>query len=93
MMMKNKSKPKKVVIGIIIFILSCLYINGGYLFIKDTDDSPAKVVVADGIITTNLKQVMVVARVVRVITDHSLLIEKNMLYLLIHSLKLILAIV
>ena len=55
MMMKNKSKPKKVVIGIIIFILSCLYINGGYLFIKDTDDSPAKVVVADGIITNKFE--------------------------------------
>ena len=54
-MMKNKSKPKKVVIGIIIFILSCLYINGGYLFIKATDDSPAKVVVADGIITNKFE--------------------------------------
>ena len=55
MMMKNKSKPKKVVIGIIIFILSCLYINGGYLFIKSTDDSPAKVVVADSIITNKFE--------------------------------------
>ena len=54
-MMKNKSKPKKVVIGIIIFILSCLYVNGGYLVIKATDDSPAKVVVADGIITNKFE--------------------------------------
>ena len=53
--MMNKSKPKKVVIGVIIFILSCLYINGGYLFIKAVDDSPAKVVVADGIITNKFE--------------------------------------
>ena len=50
-MFKNKSKPKKVVIGIIVFILGCLYINGGYLFVKSTDDSPDKVVVAGGVIT------------------------------------------
>ena len=55
MIMKNKSKSKKVVIGIIISILGCLYINGGYLLIKATDDSPAKVVVADGIITNKFE--------------------------------------